>query len=92
MLRRASLIFLFYHRSWGGVRLRPCRLRVWRDEGLPEISYVDESEECDLTIQWVIEMVGLRTNVAYPQPPYATQYRPDHFEGSGRYCVGSFSL
>ncbi|OQY11301.1 MAG: hypothetical protein B6I33_08620 [Propionibacterium sp. 4572_24] len=38
MLRRASLIFLFYHRSWGGVRLRPCRLRVWRDEGLPEIT------------------------------------------------------
>ena len=69
MLRRASLIFLFYHRSWGGVRLRPRRLRVWRDEGLPEIGYVDNSEECDLTIQWVIQMAGLRTNVANLQRP-----------------------
>ena len=38
-----------------------------QDQGLREIDYVGRPEDRDLTIQRVIQMAGLRTNLAHPK-------------------------
>lgn len=38
-----------------------------QDQGLREIRYVGDPEKRDLTIQRVIQMAGLRTNLAHPR-------------------------
>ncbi|WCC80817.1 PH domain-containing protein [Cutibacterium equinum] len=38
-----------------------------QDQGLREITYVGHPEDRDLTIQRVIQMAGLRTNLAHPK-------------------------
>ncbi|MDO4411918.1 PH domain-containing protein [Cutibacterium sp.] len=38
-----------------------------QDQGLREIDYVGHPEQRDLTIQRVIQMAGLRTNLAHPK-------------------------